>query len=305
MHNFAKIFVLIFSLSLISGCSLVQWKRDSDESELQRANFTAHTLQLAEGGSVRYWTGGKGKPLLLIHGFGGSATSTWQTPMLELSKDYQVIAPDLAWFGQSYSEGTPNLDTETELIWQLLDHLNIDEVNVAGISYGGFVTFNMMQKPDRIDKAIIIASPGPLFSDEDLADMNRRFGTQVSEDFFVPKNEQELRRLFNGIFYEPKTMPDFIAEQIYEEYFAPWQEQKIQMIQSLPLDRERILDNTNTTRPQTMLIWGEADQVFPLANGIKLSKYLNAPLVVLPETAHGVTNEQGETVARLIKSFVQ
>ncbi|PSW20289.1 alpha/beta hydrolase [Photobacterium sanctipauli] len=302
--NFARfiaLFMLIFSLS---GCELVDWKAKQDESDLHDAGYQAHYLPLEEGGSMKYWVGGTGEPLLLIHGFGGSAISTWKNEMLALSKQYRVIAPDLPWFGGSYSQGTPNLTTQTDAVWQMLDALKIDKVNVAGISYGGFVTYNMMLEPNRVKKGVIIASPGPLFSDQDLEALCLRAGVDKPEDLFVPENQQEVRRLFDHVFFEPKKMPDFIAEQIYSNYFSPYKNEKRLLIQSLPQDRDRISSYSPSKLPPSLLIWGDSDQIFPLSNGISLSEYLNSAIIVIPDTGHGVTNEQPEIVTKLLKSYI-
>lgn len=301
LTKFIAIFLTLFTLS---GCELVQWKKQHDHDQLYAQGYQEHLLNLEEGGQLKYWIGGTGKPLLLIHGFGGNAVSTWKEEMLELSKHYQVIAPDLAWFGESYSMGTPNLTTQTETIWQLLDALKIDKINVAGISYGGFITYNMMMQADRVEKSVIIASPGPLFSDADLEELCRRAGVEKPEQLFVPTNRDEVRRLFDNVFYEPKKMPDFVAEQIYSSYFSPYKKEKKVLIQSLVEDRNRISLADTATFPPSMLIWGDSDQIFPLKNGLALSQHLNSAIVVLPETAHGVTNEQPNTVTKLLKIFI-
>ena len=307
ISNKLKLFIVCICLSLLSGCSLVRWKTDSDEGSLKAVGFTQLDISLAEGGTLSYWRGGQGQPLLLIHGFGGSAVTTWKEEMLALSADYDVIAPDLAWFGDSFSAGEANLTTETNAIIQLIDELKLNNINIAGISYGGFVTFNILNSAnqnDRINKAIIIASPGPYFSDNDLTALTKRFAVDNPEDFFIPKNSDELRRLFEGIFVEPKMMPDFVADQIYQTYFAAWHKQKIAMIQSLSADRDTLLTAPIATTP-TLLIWGEQDRIFPVEHGIYLSKKIQAPLVVIPTTGHGVTNEQPEMVVRLIKTFIE
>lgn len=308
ISNTLKLFTIFICFSFLSGCSIVRWKIDTDEDSLKSVGFEQQRLSLKEGGSLSYWQGGEGEPLLLIHGFGGNAVTTWKEEMLELSKDYHVIAPDLAWFGDSFSAGEANLTTETDAIWQLVNHLKIDNINIASISYGGFITFNMLNNSPKqastINKAIIIASPGPYFSDDDLAALNKRFAVERPEDFFIPKNSDELRRLFDGIFIKPKMMPDFVADQIYQTYFAAWHKQKVAMIQSLPADRDALLDAPISSTP-TLLIWGENDRIFPVEHGMYLSKKIQAPLVVIPETGHGVTNEQPETVVRLIKRFIE
>ena len=308
ISNKLKLFTICICFSLLSGCSLVRWKIDTDEDSLKSVGFKQHSISLQEGGTLSYWRGGKGQPLLLLHGFGGNAVTTWKDEMLELSKDYHVIAPDLAWFGDSFSTGEANLSTETQAVWQLINQLQLDNINIASISYGGFVTFNMLNNSpnqnNRINKAIVIASPGPYFDNNDLTALNKRFAVDNAEDFFIPKNSDELRRLFDGIFVEPKMMPNFIADQIYQTYFATWHKQKVAMIQSLPADRDILLQAPVSSTP-TLLIWGEEDRIFPVEHGVFLSKKIQAPLVVIPKTGHGVTNEQPEMVVRLIKTFIE
>lgn len=301
---FHFVLIAIFLLLSLTGCELVDWKARQDHDTLTDAGFEEHYLTLQEGGRIKYWVGGKGKPLLLLHGFGGTAISTWKREMLALNQDYQVIAPDLAWFGDSFSEGTPNLTTQTNAVWQILDAMKIEKVAVAGISYGGFITYNMMLNPERIDKSIIIASPGPLFSDADLQALCLRAGVEHPEQLFVPQNGNEVRRLFDHVFFEPKSMPDFVATDIYNSYFSPYRQEKADLIRSLVHDRTRIANLPTDNLPPSLLIWGDSDQIFPLRNGIALSHYLSTTLVVLPDTGHGVTNEQPQTVVRLLKSFL-
>ena len=296
--------ILMLVLISLAGCELVGWKAEQDKISLEEVGYREHFLTLADGGEMKFWVGGSGKPLLLLHGFGGTAISTWKKEMLELNRHYKVIAPDLAWFGDSYSNGTPNLGTQTNAVWQILDSLNIDKVNVAGISYGGFVTYNMMTTPERIEKSVIIASPGPLFSDEDLVELCGRAGVERPEELFVPQSSDEVRRLFSHVFYDKKRMPDFIADQIYQGYFAPWKNKKAMLIQSLINDRERITQYPVNELPPSMIIWGDSDQIFPLKSGIDLSKHLNSAIVVIPETGHGVTNEKPDLVSKLLISFL-
>lgn len=291
-------------LPLLNGCEVVQWKTQYDHKQLHHDGFSKHVLPLKEGGTLTYWEGGHGEPLVLLHGFGGTAAATWKAEMLALSKHYRVIAPDLLWFGESQSSAEAKLASQTQAVWQLVDHLKLDKVNVAGISYGGFVTYDMMTRPERIDKAVIIASPGPLFSDVDLSHLVERAGVTAPEDLFVPNNGNDIRRLYDNVFVKRKPMPDFLVEQIYQGYFSQWKPQRTQLIQTLPLDRERIQQLDPEKLPELMLIWGEKDKIFPLASGVKLSKYTQAPLVVLPDTAHGITNEQPAMTTKLIHEFL-
>ncbi|MCD9541840.1 alpha/beta fold hydrolase [Photobacterium carnosum] len=305
MRRFLHYFLLLWTLLFMTtGCEVVHWKTEHDQSSLKKEGFSKHQITLHEGGQLTYWEGGQGQPLLLLHGFGGTAVATWKAEMLQLSKKYRVIAPDLLWFGESYSNNAAQLATQTNAMWQLIDKLKLKKIDVAGISYGGFITYDMMLTPERINKAVIIASPGPLFNDQDLTDLVKRAGTQSPEELFVPNNGDDVKRLYDNVFIEKKFIPDFIANQIYLDYFSQWKSQRTQLIKTLPNDRDRIHQYDPKKLPQSLIIWGQNDQIFPLNSGIKLSQYIQSPLIVLPKTAHGITNEQPKVTADLIDNFL-
>ncbi|WP_297481950.1 alpha/beta hydrolase [uncultured Photobacterium sp.] len=289
---------------MTTGCEVVHWKTKHDQSSLEKEGFSKYKMVLKEGGELTYWEGGQGQPLLLLHGFGGTAAATWKAEMLQLSKKYRVIAPDLLWFGESYSDNAAQLSTQTNAIWQLVDKLQLQKIDVAGISYGGFITYDMMLTPERINKAVIIASPGPLFSDGDLDDLVKRAGIDSPEELFVPNSGDDVKRLYDNVFIEKKRIPDFIANQIYLDYFSQWKPQRTQLIKTLPNDRDRIQQYDPKKSPQTLIIWGQNDKIFPLNSGIKLSKYIQAPIIVLPKTGHGITNEHPKITADLIDYFL-
>ena len=305
MKRFLHYFILLsILLSVTTGCEVVRWKTEHDQSSLKKEGFSKQQISLREGGNLTYWEGGQGQPLLLLHGFGGTAAATWKAEMIQLSKKYRVIAPHLLWFGESYSDNSAQLATQTNAIWQLVDKLKLKKIDVAGISYGGFITYDMMLTPERINKAVIIASPGPLFNDQDLSDLVQRAGIQSPEELFVPNNGDGVKRLYDNVFIDKKIIPDFIANQIYHDYFSQWKLQRTQLIKTLPNDRDRIHQYDPKKLPQTLLIWGENDQIFPLKSGIKLSQYIQAPIIVLPKTAHGITNEKPTITADLIDNFL-
>ncbi|MGS0691670.1 alpha/beta fold hydrolase [Shewanella sp. 30m-9] len=299
------IFMLILTL-MLGGCSAVDIIDSREKAALQTAGFEQNKMMLKEGGELNYWQAGEGKIILLIHGFGGSAVTSWQQVMLDLSNDYRVIAPDLAWFGESVSQGAPSLATQTKAVMQLIAMLDLDKVNVVGISYGGFVTFDLMINEPKVDKAILLASPGVLFSDSDLSQMNQRFDVADPSEIFVPETPKQMRRLLDATFVDFPRYPGFIDSSIYDKYFARHLDEKRALIEGLPADRDRIAANIAVdSLPPSVLIWGEHDIVFPLSSGIQLADYLSAPIVVIPQGAHGISNDYPEIVSQTIKAFVQ
>lgn len=60
-----------------------------------------HTLVLPDGATLAYHDEGAGPPLLLLHGFTGTARSHLGGLIADLSRNHRVIAPDLRGYGAS------------------------------------------------------------------------------------------------------------------------------------------------------------------------------------------------------------
>ena len=103
------------------------------------------------------------RPLVLLHGYGASSTM-WALNIRELASRYRVFAVDV--MGQA-GKSLPRAPLATrsecaEWLTSVLDGLGLDEVRLAGVSYGGWLTLNYaLAVPERL-RAIGLISPGGL-----------------------------------------------------------------------------------------------------------------------------------------------
>lgn len=99
---------------------------------------------------------GSGPPILLIHGF-PLCRSLWrpQTAILGAA-GYRVIAPDLRGFGHSDVGSLPcAISTYADDLVELLDHLEIRQTAAVGMSMGGYILFNLLERfPGRFSAAV-------------------------------------------------------------------------------------------------------------------------------------------------------
>lgn len=112
------------------------------------------------GVSIHYVDQGAGSPVVLIHGLHSSVEMNWRLPGIldRLAKDYRVIALDLPGHGRSDKPDAAEAYGEklAEDVILLLDHLNIERVDVVGYSMGGMVAMNLLVRhPDRVHKAVV------------------------------------------------------------------------------------------------------------------------------------------------------
>jgi pimeloyl-ACP methyl ester carboxylesterase len=112
------------------------------------------------GINVAYDDQGSGPAVLLIHGF-PLCRKMWR-PQFNTLPDagFRLIAPDLRGFGESDAPNGPySIDLFADDIVELLDHLELDKAVVGGMSMGGYVLFNLLDRyPERLSGACFITT---------------------------------------------------------------------------------------------------------------------------------------------------
>jgi len=100
-------------------------------------------------------------PLLLFHGSGDNSVMTWFPCIKEFVKHYYVVAVDyFGGAGKSEPNETYTKDFDVG-IWvnKILDTLGIKKTNVAGLSYGGYLSLAYTAKePGRVEKTVCMAN---------------------------------------------------------------------------------------------------------------------------------------------------
>ncbi|WP_394133003.1 alpha/beta fold hydrolase [Shewanella maritima] len=279
---------------------------DGQRKQLINQGFKTDILALEHGGELSYiHSDDKSKPaLILLHGIGGTALNTWFDVIELLQDDFYIIAPDLVWFGQSYSAKPATLQAQTQAISELIQHLELPQTFIAGLSYGGFVTFDLMINEPHIAKAVMLASPGVFITDDDLSQLTLQFGQTDIADVFVPQDRQDTRLLLEHSFANYPWYPWFIDEQIHQLYFAPNADEKRNLIDSLPEYRDELLSlNITDDLPPSMLIWGESDNIFTLAQGRDFAQYLDSEILVIAKGSHTLSNDFPEQVSEAIRKY--
>ena len=116
------------------------------------ANFKS-VIAKVNGVNIHYVIGGKGEPLVLVHGFGDN-WYMWSRMMPELSKHFTVIAPDLRGVGESGKPATGyDKVTMAEDIYQLTKQLGYNSINLAGHDIGMMVVYAYAAKhPGAVKK---------------------------------------------------------------------------------------------------------------------------------------------------------
>ena len=190
----------------------------------------------ANGVTLHVATGGKGMPIVLLHGFPETHLA-WRYVVPELIKNYTVVCPDLRGYGQSdkprgdeqhmnYSKRTMAKD-----IYELMKKLGHDTFAIAGHDRGGLVGFRLaLDYPEAISHLLVLDVIPTVHLWESLHGI---FGVFVYHQFFLaqPNNFPEkmlqaspetfLDYTLNSWCHNPDALPTDIRNEYIKEFSNP------------------------------------------------------------------------------------
>ena len=102
----------------------------------------------SDGVKIHYLEAGQGTPVVLIHGYTGTAQGNWFSNGVAeaLAKNHHVIAIDCRGHGQSDKPHDPQMygPRMYQDVLELMDHLKIDKAHVHGYSMGGAIVTGVL-----------------------------------------------------------------------------------------------------------------------------------------------------------------
>jgi pimeloyl-ACP methyl ester carboxylesterase len=126
---------------------------------------------VTDPGIIHYETYGRGRPVLLLHGWLGS-WALWRDTIEVLGRDFRTYALDFFGFGDSgvvsnLDHTSPRLPPQSftvqhyvEMVQQFMERLGIKKAPLIGHSMGGTVSLSMaIQYPEKVVKVCVIGSP--------------------------------------------------------------------------------------------------------------------------------------------------
>ncbi|MGE0242640.1 MAG: alpha/beta fold hydrolase [Nitrososphaeraceae archaeon] len=169
-----------YFLALIICCSIVSLGITSsaiaqiiNDNKEKKINYTHHKIKV-NGILIHYVIGGKGDPIVLLHGW----PQTWYEwrniiPQL-IGNNYTVIAPDLRGLGDSEKSQT-GYDTKNvaEDIYQLVKKLGYSKIYLIAHDWGGPVAYSYAAAhPQDVRKIVLLDTLLPGFGFEELGNFS-------------------------------------------------------------------------------------------------------------------------------------
>jgi pimeloyl-ACP methyl ester carboxylesterase len=151
-----------FVISLFLVCAATSAQTRFADFEINRAPVN--------GVSIQYRSAGKGKPIILLHGW-PQHSLMWHSIAPRLADSgYYVIVPDLRGAGgTSITDTGYDKKTMAEDIYKLVLHLKLDRIILVGYDLGSNVAYSLAAShPELVEKLVVMEFGLPGFGYEEF-----------------------------------------------------------------------------------------------------------------------------------------
>jgi len=257
---------------------------------------------------LRYFVGGSGEPLLLVHGLGGAA-SNWVELAPALARRRRVLAVDLPGHGGSSAlPAAPSTAAYADRIGLLAELEGMLPAPVVGHSFGGLVALRLaMRRPEAVTGIVLAAAAGISLRRLLARALVHAIGMSRPGRLVVPLRGAiaRTRWLRYPVFgYWGVADPRALSPDAVEGFLAP------QALHADTRSAGRVLleDDPRTelerVRCPCLVLWGARDAMLPVADGFDYARRLRAPLRVIADCGHLLIGERPDACLDAIRWFL-
>ena len=234
---------------------------------------------LVQGQPIFFQEYGDGEPVLLLHGLAGSGR-WWRRNIPALATRYRVIALSLN-RRRDWVNSRPrwSVTSMAPVLVEWLDRVGLERAHVIGHSLGGHIGIRLAaHAPERVNRLVLVDAAGlPLGAS--MLGMTRRVLTPA------PDRTRPFLRIV-------------VEDAIRANPLLVWRT-------AADLLRDDVSQLLDRVVSPTLIVWGERDQLVPVANAYILRERIkDARLLVLPGAGHNPMFHHPGTFNRAVLAFL-
>ena len=261
------------------------------------------------GVNLYYEVTGTGYPLLFAHEFAGDYRS-WEPQVRYFARRYQVITYNARGYPPSDVPEDVNAYSQelaAKDIVGLLQHLNIPQAHIVGLSMGGYAVLHVGLSYPPVARSLVVAGCGygSVASErERFQQDSRRVAERFQRDGMRAVAEVYARGPTRVQFEDkdPRGWREF-AEQL-TEHSAVGSALTLLGVQGRRPSVYALEAQMRQMRVPTLIVTGDEDEPC-LEPGLFMKRTIpTAGLVVLPKSGHTVNIEEPEAFNRIVSDFL-
>ncbi|MEX0637915.1 MAG: alpha/beta fold hydrolase [Burkholderiales bacterium] len=251
--------------------------------ERRLAGLERKESTLAGGPTYVYLEGGRGAPLVLLHGFGADKDNFARVAKY-LTPHYRVIVPDLVGFGESSKP--PQADyaprAQAERLRALMRQLGLTKLHLGGNSMGGHIALTYAALyPKEVESLWLLNAAGVWSAPPSEL---RKTMAETGENPMLVQDEDDFAHLVSLLTAQPLMIPrpflDVLAQERIKNYAL---EQRI----FKQLAADSVEERIRGLAMPALIAWGQQDRVLhPGSAGILQMLLIKSEVVMLPGVGH-------------------
>ncbi|MEA2496907.1 MAG: 2-hydroxymuconate-semialdehyde hydrolase [Thermoleophilaceae bacterium] len=220
-------------------------------------------------GAISTLQAGAGKPLLLLHGLGGTKASFLPTVAALAPQGHRVIAADLPGFGDSDKPLRARYDAKffSQSVLALMDALGLERTDILGHSLGGRVALEVvMHAPERFDHTVLMTPSLAWLRERPWAPWLRLVRPELGllQPAPRPVVERVVARMIpgGGSRYAAAGIDEFLRSYVTRRGRAAF----YAAARNIYLERPEIFwERLRELNATALFIWGDRDPLVPVA----------------------------------------
>ena len=252
---------------------------------------------------IAYTHCGEGTPLIFLHGIGGSRHN-WRQQLAHFAPHYQTVAWDARGYGDSDDyEGPCRFEDFSADLLRLLTHLGAKQAHLVGLSMGGRILMDFVDRYPKFVRSMVIAASFPSFGQSLTAEQQQDFMRKRREPLQSGAQMTDLA-------------PALLASLLGPNATAPAREEALRSVAQLrPASYLKVLEATlqfdrtaelARSRRPTLLLYGECDTLVTAAAGRDVQTLVpHAQTHVIPGVGHLLNLEAPTAFNEAVERFLR
>jgi 3-oxoadipate enol-lactonase len=239
--------------------------------------------------------------IIFIHGFPFNK-SMWKNQVDVLKRHYRTIAYDIRGHGNSEAGNEIfSIDLFTSDLVKMMDKLGIDTAILCGLSMGGYIALNAVEKyPDRFD-ALILSDTQCIADSPEIKEKRQKTIQSINEKGVESYATESIKNLF--------APASIVSKQ--KEVNAIWQmimnTTKKSLCSTLVAlaERKETCSTLSEINIPVLIMVGKEDKITPPAMALQMhDKIKNSRMQVLDHAGHLANIENQQEFNSQLKVFV-